>query len=557
MEYGVFDGHGKMLCCTAGFEMARAETRIPMTGGNLLMICGDEAGRLRQELDEARAANQAKEAFLSNMSHDIRTPMNAIVGMTALAKKHMDERTRLLDALGKIETASAHLLSLINDVLDMSRISSGRMHISRERFFLSDLLHDILTIANPLMEEKGHMFSLKTGEAAYEVCFGDPLRLRQIFVNIISNAVKYTPQGGRIELYVSVTKDKQLIFVCKDNGIGMSRDFLTRIFEPFERVQTSTVSKIEGTGLGMSIVKKTVDALSGDIQIDSEPGKGTCVTLNIPLETEENEVQIDTRAIQGTRFLILEADADLEARYREYLTQGNVMFTCKPSVQEGLDALSEASFENRPYGAVIIGNRVRNATSALDIADYLKKAHPELKVYLASEDDWTQIEYQATRCGIVRFIPVPFFRKSLLSALIESEQSQENNGDSNYPDLTGRRILLVEDNLINQEIAKEILSVTHAEIDLAENGKEAVEAFRNNGDYCLILMDVQMPVMDGYEACRAIRAENAGTHRVPIYAMTANTFAEDIQKAKDSGMDGHLAKPIDITALMQVLRNLK
>ena len=250
-----------------------------------------ENEELRRQLSEANAANAAKETFLSNMSHDIRTPMNAIVGMTALAKKHIDEKNRVLDALGKIDIASTHLLSLINDVLDMSRINSGRMKIDLEKFCIGDLIHQVMVIMTPQIEQKGHSFVLETDEIDNDTFYGDELRIRQVLVNIISNAVKYTPDGGRIVFSCSEKTEGSssvVSFVCRDNGIGMSREFVERIFDPFERANNTTISKVEGTGLGMSIVKRIIDAMDGDITVESAPGEGTVISISITHRRHES-----------------------------------------------------------------------------------------------------------------------------------------------------------------------------------------------------------------------------------------------------------------------------
>ena len=564
MTYAILNPEGKLISQSADFVMKPELSRIPMSDGYTLLCDAEDTLReenanLRLRLEQAEAANQAKETFLSNMSHDIRTPMNAIVGMTALAKKHIDEKAWLIDAINKIETASTHLLSLVNDVLDISRINSGRMSLSHEAFSLSDLLHDLLTILRPVMEKKGHHYAVHTGEIAYESLYGDPLRLRQVFVNIISNSVKYTPDGGQIDIDFSVTAqgDKAVLhFTCQDNGIGMSEEFLSHIFEPFERMHTTDVSKIEGTGLGMAIVKKIVDSMDGTIRIDSTEGEGTCVSISVPLDYEV--IEVDAASLQSERVLIMEADPEIRTKYETYLGERSIDARVVTSVQEALYAMTEAGYENLPYTCAVIGSMVENSTGSLDIAAYLHKTNPELTLVLASEDDWSSMEYMATRSGIQGFIPLPFFRKSLISGLNAALSSGNTGSDSQCPDLTGKHLLLVEDNMINLEIAKEILQVTHAEVDTAENGQEAVDRVmaRGAGYYTLILMDVQMPVMDGYTATKKIRESGlADALTLPIYAMTANTFAEDIQHAKDAGMNGHLAKPIDIQHLMQLLRS--
>lgn len=518
-----------------------------------------EIESLRLRLQEAQNANLAKESFLSNMSHDIRTPMNAIVGMTALAKKHIDEKSRVSDALDKIEIASSHLLSLINDVLDMSRINSGRMTVVEELFSLGDLLHETLTIVRPQAEQRQHSFHFGAENIFAESLYGDALRLRQIYVNIINNAVKYTPERGEITL--SVREEEAdgrcvLVFLCRDNGIGMSEDFLQRIFDPFERVSSSTLSGVEGTGLGMSIVKKLIDAMAGTIAIESAPGRGTTVTIRIPLRYES--VHLNTAPLESRRLLIIEADEALQTLYRRFLDEAGLSYSIVSSSSAAVSAITEADFRGEGYSCAILGRDVGRSNSIFELASYLHKAKSELTLVLVSDLDWGEIEYRANRSGISAFIPIPFFRKSLINGLAHAlESSDTGTVSSAVPDLTGKRILLAEDNDINREIACEILSATKVSVDCAANGQEAVDLFLGSavGTYDLILMDIQMPVMDGYAAVARIRGEaREDAQTIPIFAMTANAFAEDIARARAGGMNGHIAKPIDINLLMQTLR---
>ena len=557
-EYAVWDNNRGAFCFRSeGFAPENVAETLELPDGSRIMLC--ESGEtvranalLEQQLQEAREANNAKEVFLSNMSHDIRTPMNAIIGMTALAKKHIDEKSRVSDALNKIEVASGHLLSLINDVLDMSRINSGRMRIQEE---------DFLTIIRPQAAQKGHTFLFNTSSILEEYLTGDPLRLRQIMVNIISNAVKYTPDGGQISVDISQERKGDrcvLCFRCTDNGLGMSKEFLERIFIPFERANSSTISRIEGTGLGMSIVKKLIDAMEGTIEIESAPNEGTCVMIRIPLHYRT--IPSETAALKGKRLLVIEADEKMQELYRQYFDEFSLDYQITGSSSEALSALTEADFRSRSFDAVIIGSELDYPGSTFELASYLSKSFPQLVLILASNHDWGEIEYRANRSGIHHFVPLPIFRQTLINAINQALLGEETSETaSGAPDLTGKNILLVEDNMINREIACEILNSTNAHIDTAEDGRQAVEQFRKMPEdfYALILMDIQMPVMDGYEAAAAIRAcARKDAQTVKIVAMTANTFAEDIAKARTAGMDGHIAKPIDMQMLMQLLRQL-
>ena len=560
--YAIIDREGRTVFQTKDFESAAVTDQLLLPDGTTLLLVESSTVRsLRQELEEAQSANAAKEVFLSNMSHDIRTPMNAIIGMTALAKKHIDEKARVLDALNKIDVASSHLLGLINDILDMSRINSGKLNIAKEEFSLSDLLHDTLIIVRPQMAQKGHAFTFRVGDMPEETLLGDPMRLRQIYVNIISNAVKYTNDNGEIAVTITEESDGDrcvLCFTCRDNGIGMSEDFLQRIFDPFERVSSSTISKIEGTGLGMSIVKKLIDAMGGTISIESSPGIGTNVDIRIPLEPVRQVLHTD--ALVGRRILIIEGDEEQQAVFRQYLASSRLEYTIVPSSFEAIAAVTDADYQGKPFHAVILGRKATDSGTVFDIASYLTQSFPQLILVLIDDHDWEEIEYRANRCGIRHFLPLPVFRKTLLNGLNDALASgTEQDQVSGSPDLSGKHILLVEDNLINREITSELLSVTNASVDTAEDGRQAVEAFEKSpaGYYDLILMDIQMPVMNGYEAARAIRGSGrSDAAGVRIIAMTANTFAEDVLKAREAGMNGHLPKPIDIPLLMQTLRQL-
>ncbi len=550
----------KILYRSDDFNENDIVSKVDLSDDTVLLLSGKDpiTEDLERRLEEAESANIAKETFLSNMSHDIRTPMNAIIGMTALAKKHIDEKSRLIDSLNKIDTASLHLLSLINEVLDMSRINSGKLQIANELFSLSDLIHDTVTIIKPQMAQKGHEFELHIDNIEYEDLYGDIQRLRQIYVNIINNAVKYTNNNGHIS--VSFSEEKKdgscvLLFNCSDNGIGMSEEFIKKIYDPFERAGNSTISGIEGTGLGMSIVQKLVQAMGGEINIDSKVDEGTSVTIRIPFLY--SEPAIAANALQGKRFLLLMKDSKSCEVLEKYLKEYQVEYERTTDFSSMVSALTEADFSQKPYDCFLLGHVDDSTGNSLDMASYIHRSNPDTPIVLISDDDWEKIEYDANRSGIEHFIPIPFFRKSLINALDTVLSGQQGSSSSSRIDLSGKNILLVEDNLINREIALEILRSTGARIDTAENGKEAIERFENTdeGFYNIILMDIQMPVMDGYSATRNIRnLSRTDGKTVKIYAMSANIFAEDIAKAREAGMDGHIAKPIDINKLMQTLK---
>ena len=522
---------------------------------------------LEEALKTAEEANQAKSRFLSSMSHDIRTPMNAIVGMTSIALAHIDEKARVHDCLEKIQTASLHLMSLVNDVLDMSRIDSGRMALGEEEFSLSDLVHEVAVIVEPQAAQKNHTLTMDIENILQENLVGDPLRLRQILVNIISNAVKYTPDGGdiRIRFAQRAAPDRKggpavwLDFFCWDNGVGMSPDFLERIFLPFERVQDTTTSRIEGTGLGMSIVKRLVDSMDGSITVESKEGVGSCFTIALPLAVSPQSRKAPALPV-GQPVLVAELRDDRAVQITACLQNAGLEPIRLSTGLEAVTWLTEAQYEGRMPCALLLGQELADMP-ALDVATHVRQlAGPDFPILLVSSDDWPQIEYRALRAGINAFVPCPLFPSRLLDALSSltcqagREEQAAGGEDADYSE---HRVLLVEDNELNQEIALELLGMTGVQVDVAGDGAQALELFRNSpeGWYEIIFMDIQMPVMNGYDATRAIRElprGDAGT--VWIVAMTANAFMEDVRLAHEAGMDEHISKPVDVERLTEVLR---
>lgn len=523
-----------------------------------------ENAGLKAALREAEEANQAKSRFLSSMSHDIRTPMNAIVGMTAIGLSHIDEKARVQDCLNKIQTASAHLMSLVNDVLDMSRIDSGRITIGQEDFSLADLVHDISVIVLPQAAQKNQALHFQIGDIREENLVGDPLRLRQIIVNIVGNAVKYTQAGGEIQVDFSQRPAGNgkvwLDFSCRDNGIGMGPEFLERIFLPFERVQNSDVSRIEGTGLGMSIVKKLVDGMGGTIAVESQEGVGSCFTVALPMPVSP-QIRKPLALPQGQAALVAERREKPANQIMAYLADGGLAPVWLTSGLEAVTWLTEAKYEGHMPCALLLGQALDDM-SPLDLAQHVRQlAGPEFPILLVSEDDWTQIEYQAARAGVNAFVPCPLFPSRLLetlSSLTAGQEREERSPGGGDVDYSQHHVLLVEDNELNQEIAVELLGVTGVQVDVAGNGAEAVERFRNSpeGWYEIVFMDVQMPVMNGYDATRAIRKlPRADAGDTWIVAMTANAFMEDIYRSREAGMNEHISKPVDIDHLTEILRN--
>jgi len=541
------------IVCDSALGMERAIRRIAELE--------KENEALKIALRESEESNQAKSRFLSNVSHDIRTPMNAIMGMTAIALNHIDEKVRVQDSLDKIRTASAHMMSLVNDVLDMSRIDSGRMTIGEERFSLADLVHDLAVIVRPQAVQKKQALRFEIGQILEENLVGDPLHLRQILVNIIGNAVKYTRDGGYIRTRFSQRPGEDgrvlLDFLCEDNGIGMDQEFLKRIFLPFERASGSTVNKIEGTGLGMSIVKSLVDSMGGEISVESREGFGSKFMVTLPLAVAEKKEAV---LPEEGAVLVAESRNDRAAEIRKCLEGTGLTVVRMESGQKAVTYLTEAQYENRMPCAMLMGQELGDMP-ALEVASYVRQlAGQDFPILLVSESDWSQIEYRATRAGISAFVPCPLFASRLretLSRLIYGSGAAGGAAGAGRVDYSKYRVLLVEDNELNLEIAAELLGMTGVQIDTAENGKQAVERFSAAPEnyYDIIFMDVQMPVMGGYEATRRIRGlDRPDAASVWIVAMTANAFVEDIRQAKEAGMNEHVSKPVDLERLQEVLR---
>ncbi len=496
--------------------------------------------------------------------------MNAIVGMTSIALSHIDEKARVQDCLLKIKTASMHLMSLVNDVLDMSRIDSGRLALNEEEFSLADLFHDIAVIVCPQAEQKNQMLQIDIGQILEENLIGDSLRLRQIMVNIIGNAVKYTQEDGEIKVQIRqyIQKDAAdegkkdtliLEFVCADNGIGMSKEFLDRIFVPFERVNNSTISKIEGTGLGMAIVKSLVDRMNGQISVDSKEGAGSRFVIQIPV-TVADQSRRSISLPEGKTVLMAESRDTRVGQIEEYLKECGLTLVQVRSGLEAVTWLTEAQYENHMPCAMLLGQELSDMP-VLELASHVRQlAGRDFPILLVSEEDWAQLEYRASRAGVNAFVPCPLFKSRLLetlSELIAHKAGTEEMTAGASEDFGQYRVLLVEDIELNQEIAVEMLSVTGVQVEVADNGKEALDKFERSpeGWYDIIFMDIQMPVMDGYEASKRIRAlPRKDAESVWIVAMTANAFVEDIRLSRDAGMNEHCSKPVDPERLQEILR---
>ena len=518
--------------------------------------------------ERAEAANYAKSDFLSKMSHDIRTPLNAIIGMTAIAGTHIDDRDRVVDCLSKITVASRHLLSLINEVLDMSRIESGKVTLTEEDFNLSQLIENLLTMVKPLAKEHNHELNVKINNIAHENVFGDSLRIQQVFVNIVGNSVKYTPDGGKIDITIfeKPTNRKRVgcyEFVFEDNGIGMSEEFVERIFHPFERADDEQALKVQGTGLGMAITKNIVNMMNGDITVESKLGEGSKFTVTIYLKLQDEDLT-STEELEKLPVLVVDDDEDVCKSTADILRDIGMDSEWVTSGAEAVARVVERHQAQDDFFAVIVDWMMPGMDGVATTRAIRQSVGSDIPIIVFSSYDWTEIEAEARTAGVDTFIAKPLFKSRLISVFKEIVNG-DTEGDTKdvladiaQMDYSGKRVLLVEDNELNREIAQEILGMTGLQIETAENGKIALDmvAASEDGYYDLVFMDIQMPIMNGYDSAKGIRAlGRAYTDKLPVIAMTANAFAEDVVMAKDVGMNEHIAKPLDMDKLGAILRN--
>ena len=517
----------------------------------------------------AETANRAKSTFLSNMSHDIRTPMNAIIGFTTLALSNIDDKDRVKDYLTKTLASSNHLLSLINDVLDMSRIESGKIHLEEVEVNLSDVLHDLKTIVSGQIYAKQLELYMDATDVTDEDVYCDKTRLNQILLNLLSNAIKFTPAGGTVSVRVRQLAGKvhgcgQYEFRIKDNGIGMSEEFAQKIFDSFERERTSTVSRIQGTGLGMAITKNIVDMMGGTIEVQTAQGKGSEFIICVPMRTQDEHRPVEKiTELEGLKALVVDDDFNTCDSVTKMLVKVGMRAEWTLSGKEAVLRARQSIEMSDVYHAYIIDWRLPDM-NGIEVTRQIRSLHDDTPIIILTAYDWSDIEVEAKAAGVTAFCSKPMFmsdlRETLMSALGQklTDASQEllPEEDADFKD---RHILLVEDNELNREIAQEILREYGFRVDTAENGAVAVEKVRTAapGSYDLVLMDVQMPVMDGYTATRQIRAlEDPALAGIPILAMTANAFDEDRRNAMESGMNGFLSKPIVIGDLVQELHKI-
>ncbi len=516
----------------------------------------------------AEEANRAKSSFLSNMSHDIRTPMNAIVGFATLLNRDAENPDKVREYTKKIASSGQHLLGLINDILDISKIEAGKTTLNLSHESIVDLIEGIDAIIRPQMKAKGHHFEVYSRDLRHEQVIMDKLRLNQILLNLLSNAVKYTPDGGRVTLTVQELPQltRQLVrfrFIVADNGYGMSEEYQQKIFQAFTREEDSVTNKIQGTGLGMAITKNLLDLMGGTISLESEKGKGSTFTVTLELHVSEHAIDHDFWKKHGITRILAVDDEDVVCQNIQLTMEGtgaSVDYCLEGG--KALELVQDAIARERPYHIVLLDWKMPGMDGVETARRIRAEVSRDVPIIVLSSYDWPEIEEEARSAGVDAFLSKPFFLTSFRqkvegilgqkAGIVEAEEPAREASA-----LQGMRILVAEDNDINSEILRELLHMSGAECDVCENGRLVVEAFEKSvsGQYQLILMDVQMPVMNGYEATAAIReSAHPLATRIPIIAMTANAFAEDVRDALEAGMNGHVAKPIDMTVLEQTVR---
>ena len=510
-----------------------------------------QAQELKTALHLAERANQAKSDFLSRMSHDIRTPMNAIAGMTEIADAHIREPERVRDCLQKIRLSSNHLLGLINDVLDMSQIESGKVSIHESSLSLPELIREIIMITLPNVRTKQQIFKVHLRNVSQEHFYSDELRLRQILLNLLSNASKFTPEKGQIIFEVEQLQgDSGLSFTIADTGPGIKKDFQEHLFETFTRERDSRTDRIEVSGLGLAIVKRLTELMGGDIRLDSEPGQGSafCVTLPIRPIPAPADGNID----DAGRILLVDTDPVVLTEGRQALESLGTEAYCAESVGEAVAYIRDRYQAGESCRMIIMDWEMLRPDAEEVLEQIRRETAGEPPLLIISAYDWSEIK-DGVAGGIAGYIEKPFFRSTFRACMLKYLKGEETSGHKAVTyDFHDKVFLLAEDNELNREIAAELLGNFGARLDTAVNGEEALRLFQASapGYYSLILMDIQMPVMNGYEAAREIRSLNrADAMTIPIIAMTADAFVEDIRNAENAGMNGHMAKPLSFDTL--------
>ena len=527
-----------------------------------MKLTREQFAELEKAREEAVSANKAKSEFLSNMSHDIRTPMNAIVGMSAIATANIDNVQQVQNCLRKITLSSKHLLGLINDVLDMSKIESGKMTLNMDQVSLREVMEGIVNIVQPQIKEKNQQFEVIINDIMTENVCCDSVRLNQILLNFLSNAIKFTPEGGKIQLSMEEEESSRgkdwvrIHLMVKDNGIGMSEEFSRKIFDSFTREDSARVQKIQGTGLGMAITKYIVDAMGGTIDVKSEHGKGT--EFHVELELERAVVQEEDMILPEWNMLVVDDDEQLCRTTAESLKAIGVHADWTLDGETAVLMTEKRHRQHNDYHIILLDWKLPGMNGIKTANVIRKKMGDDIPILLISAYDWSDIEEEARGVGINGFISKPLFKSTLYYGLRKYagiSEGGEQNPEEESKDFEGRRILLAEDNDLNWEIAEELFGELNLTIDRAENGQVCVEIFEQSdpGYYDAILMDIRMPIMNGYEATEKIRSLGRMDSDIPIIAMTADAFSEDIKHCLACGMNAHIAKPIDVQEAVRQL----
>lgn len=570
----------RLLCGDGSYVWVNADLRLCKAGPNYrtyyatytdmtdeqalqtgLMLSLEKEKKISAALE---TANQTKTEFLSRMSHEIRTPMNAIIGLTTIAAAHINDRARVEDCLSKVGISSKHLLSIINDVLDMSKIEDGKMTVNSVPFQLRQLVENISSLYMFRCEEKGVKFDICLSDVEEEVLMGDIMRIQQILFNLLSNAEKFTSKGDSIRL--SVIQEKigsdqiMMYFIVTDTGIGMKKEFLERLFVPFEQEDQSFTRQYSGTGLGMSITKNLVDLMGGTIQVESEVGMGSCFTVKLPFTLPEKKQQKPREDLTYLNVLIVDDDLDTCEHAHLLLKRMGIHAHWAQCGIDALQMIKEAHEQNEDFHVCFIDLKMPEMDGIETTRQIRKLLGPDILIIIITAYDWSEVETTARNAGVDGFLSKPFFSSNIYEALLIAggKQASVDKKENDMIELFNCHILLCEDNMMNTEIAVYLLEDAGATVECAENGKVAVEKFSVSepGTYDIILMDIMMPVMDGLKACRFIRGMDRPDARdIPIIAMTANAYDEDKKKSKDAGMNDHLSKPIEPQRLYEAIQS--